>query len=139
MKERQAYPTDLTDSEWELIKDLVPAAKPGGRPEKYPKREIIDGINYLARGGCSWRLLPHDLPPYRIVFHYFSQWRKDGTWQRINDKLRESVRLMSGKLPQPSAAIIDSQSVKTTQKGGSVVMTRASRSKDEKDISLSIR
>jgi len=139
MRERQAYPTDLTDYEWELIKDLVPGAKPGGRPEKYQKREIINGINYLARGGCVWRLLPHDLPPYRIVFHYFSQWRKDGTWQRINDKLRERVRLMSGKLAQPSAAIIDSQSVKTAEKRGTVVGMKPSKLKGVKGTFSSIR
>lgn len=135
MKEREAYPTDMSDYEWELIKGIVPQAKPGGRPEKYPKREIINAINYLLRGGCSWRLLPHDLPPYRIVFHYFRTWRDDGTWQRINDRLREKVRLLSGKLPQPSAAIIDSQSVKTTEKGGSVVGMKTRKPRAESGIS----
>ena len=139
MRERKAYPTDLTDYEWKLIEPLVPKAKPGGRPEKYEKREIINGINYLVRSGCAWRLLPHDLPPWRILFHYFSSWRKDGTWQRINDKLRERLRLMSGKLPQPSAAIIDSQSVKTTQKGGSVDGIKPSKLREERGISSLIR
>src|SRR5262249_26220775 len=138
MKERQTYPTDLTEREWQIIKSLVPEAKAGGRPEKYPKREIINGINYLLRSGCSWRLMPHDLPPYRIVFHYFRTWRADGTWQRINDKLREQVRIMTNKLAQPSAAIIDSQSVKTAEKRGAVVGMKTSKLRAEKGMFSSI-
>src|SRR4051812_14999805 len=106
------------------------------RREKYPKREIINGINYLVRSGCSWRLLPHDLPPYRIVFHYFRTWRTEGSWQGINDKLREQVRIMS--VSQPSAGVIDSQSVKTAKKRGSVVGMKTSKLKAEKGISWSI-
>jgi transposase len=139
MNPRQPYPTDLSDTEWALIKHLVPEAKPGGRPEAYPKREILHGIFYLLRSGCFWRLLPHDLPPWRIVYHYFRQWRQDGTWQVMHDLLRGDVRAAAGKRRQPSAGIIDSQSVKTTGKGGSTVLTRISRSKGASDISWAIR
>src|SRR5919197_2995044 len=127
MNPRPPYPTDLSDQERALIKLLVPDAKPGGRPEAYPKREILNAIFYLLRSGCSWRMLPHDLPPWRIVYHYFRAWRQDGTWQVMHDLLRGDVRVAAGKHRQPSAGVIASQSVKTTEKGGSAGMTPASR------------
>jgi putative transposase len=139
MNPRQPYPTDLSDKEWALIQHLVPDAKPGGRPEAYTKREILNAIFYLLRSGCSWRMLPHDLPPWRLVYHYFRQWRQDGTWQLMHDLLRGDVRVAAGKHRQPSAGIIDSQSVKTTEKGGSVASTRTNRSKGASDTSWSIR
>ncbi len=139
MNPRPSYSTDVTDTEWELVRPYVPKAKPGGRPEAYPKREILNGIFYLLRTGCAWRLLPHDLPPWRTVYYYFWQWRKDGTWQRIHDLLRGDVRVAMGKQRQPSAGIIDSQSVKTTEKGGSGAMMPGSRSKGANGISSSIR
>jgi putative transposase len=127
MNPRPPYPTDLSDHEWELIQHLVPEAKPGGRPEAYPKREIRNAIFYLLRSGCSWRMLPHDLPPWRIVYHYFRTWRRDGTWQAMHDLLRGDVRVAAGRHRQPSAGVIDSPSVKTTEKGGSAAMIPASR------------
>jgi putative transposase len=139
MNPRQPYQTDLSDKEWALIQHLVPDAKPGGRPEAYTKREILNAIFYLLRSGCSWRMLPHDLPPWRLVYHYFRQWRQDGTWQLMHDLLRGDVRVAAGKHRQPSAGIIDSQSVKTTEKGGSVASTRTNRSKSASDTSWSIR
>jgi putative transposase len=123
MEPRKPYPTDLTDKEWALIAPYVPAAKSGGRPEKYPKREILDAIFYILRSGCAWRLLPHDFLPWQIVYQYFWRWRNDGTWQRMHDLLRGDVRVAAGKRRQPSAGIIDSQSVKTIAKGGSMATT----------------
>jgi putative transposase len=139
MEPRKAYPTDLSDKEWELIQPLVPAAKPGGRPETYPKREILNGIFYIVRGGCAWRLMPHDLPPWQIVYQYFWRWRQDGTWQRMHDLLRGDVRVAAGKRRQPSAGIIDSQSVKTTEKGGSAALMSTNRLKAASGISSSTR
>jgi transposase len=93
MEPRIPYPTDLSDQERDVIKHLVPEAKPGGRPEKYPKREILNGLLYLLRGGCAWRRLPHDLPPWQIVYHDFWVWRQDGTWQVMHDLWRGDVRV----------------------------------------------
>lgn len=96
---RTPYPTDLSDGQWWLIEPYVPQPKPGGRPPKYTRREILDAILYQTRNGCVWRALPHDLPPYRIAFHYFRLWQKDGTWDRIHDALRTKVRQAVGKSP----------------------------------------
>jgi putative transposase len=139
MTTRQPYPTDLSNKEWGLIKHLVPEAKAGGRPEEYPKREILNAIFYLLRSGCSWRMLPHDLPPWRIVYYDFRPWRQDGTWQLMHDLLRGDVRVAAGKHRQPSAAILDRQSVKTTEKGGAVATTRGNTSRGASVISSSIR
>lgn len=119
---RKRYPSDLTDAQWKRIEPLIPPAKPGGRDRAHAMRDIVDALFYVLRSGCSWRMLPHDLPPWQTVYTYFQQWRDDGTIERIHTALREQVRLEAGREAQPSAAIIDSQSVKTTEKGGSVAM-----------------
>jgi transposase len=112
---RTPYPTDLSARQWRLIGPYVPRPKPGGRPARYARRDIIEAILYQARNGCTWRALPHDFPPYRTCFHYFRLWQVDGTWGRIHDALRTKVRRAAGKKPKPSAAIVDSQTVKGTE------------------------
>jgi putative transposase len=118
MNARQPYPSDLTSDQWEVVKDLIPAPQPGGRPAKYQRREILNSLLYVTRTGCQWRALPHDLPPWRIVYWYFMAWRDDGTLDRVHDRLRAAVREADGRDIQPTAAVLDSQSVKTTEAGG---------------------
>jgi transposase len=118
MYPRRPYATDLSDEEWRILGSLLPEAKPGGRPRAHEAREILDAIFYAVRGGCAWRLLPHEFPPPKTVYHYFRLWRLDGTWERINGALRERVRVMAGREATPSAAIVDSQSARTTERGG---------------------
>ncbi len=116
-KSRQAYPTDLNDTEFDVIAPYLPAPAATGRPREHAWRTLLNAIFYLTRSGCAWRMLPRDLPPWKTVYHYFRLWRTDGTWERIHTALRESVRTQAGRQPQPSAAILDSQSVKTAEGG----------------------
>jgi len=138
--ERKPYPSDLSDAEWQKVEPHLPKRKsPRGRKKLHPRREIVNAIFYVLRSGCAWRMMPHDLPPWKTVYDYFRLWRQDGMWERVNDALRIELRVASGRDPQPSAAILDSQSVKTTEKGGHVATTQARKSTDESDTSSSTR
>jgi len=124
---RSFYPSDLTDEQWKLISRLIPPAEPGGRDRSVDMREVVNGILYLNRNGCVWRALPHEFPPWGTVWYYFRRFRNDGTWAKVHNALREKVRTKAGRKKTPSAAIIDSQSVKTTEKRGAAAGTMRAR------------
>src|SRR4051812_10291948 len=112
------YPSDLTRTQWTRLKPLLPPAQPGGRPREVELREILNGIFYIARGGCAWRMMPKDLPIWSTCYDYFRKWRNDGTWSKIDDALRTQVRHRNRRKESPSLGIIDTQRVKTTERGG---------------------
>src|SRR5712691_6598709 len=120
-RSRKKYPSDLTDEQWAIVEPLLPPAKPsprGGRPPQVDMREVLNTLFSLNRSGCQWDMLPHDVLPKSTVYDYFAQWRYDGTWAKVVKALRERTRVAAGREATPSAACIESQSVKTTEMGG---------------------
>jgi putative transposase len=115
---RQPYPTDLTDAQWQRLEPFLPPNRASGRPRRIPRREILDAYFYLLRAGCAWRLLPHDFPAWQTVYSQVRRWKHDGTWQRLHARLVEESRLAEGRPPQPSAAVLDSQTVKAGDHAG---------------------
>jgi len=129
MSIEQRYPSDLSDNEWALIEDLMKADPLGGRPPKYPRREILNAIFYVAKTGCQWRYLPKNLPPWNAVYMQFLRWRDNGKIEQIYDVLHKKLRICVGKNENPSVGIMDSQSIKTTEKRGLQVSTEAKKLK----------
>ena len=114
---RRGYPTDLTDAQWAVLEPLLPAARTRGRPRRTDLRAVVDAILYLLRTGCQWRLIPSDFPPWSTVWWYFRRWRQDGAWAKVHRALHRAARTAKGQNPEPAVVIMDSQSVKTTEKG----------------------
>ena len=135
----RCYPSDLTDGEWALAEPLVSRPGQRGRPHAHSRRRILDAIFYVARSGCQWRMLPLDYPPWQTVYSCFRRWKERGLLNKLHEHLRAACRQREGREVQPSAGVVDSQSVKTTEKGGPKATTRARRSRDASAISSSIR
>ena len=127
-RKRRRYPSDLTDAQWSVVAPMIPDAAPGGRPRKVDKREIVEAILYLLRAGCAWRLLPHDFPSWGTVYYYFRRWEREGVWAKVQHALVMADRERGGRKASPSAAILDSQTVRTAdQKGDAKATTRGRR------------
>ena len=137
MARRKDYPSDLTDAEWTILAPLLPPPGRLGRPAQVDRREVVNAILYVLRTGCQWRYLPEGFPHWNTVYWYFVRWQDDGTWERITDNLRRCLRAQLGRDPEPSAAVLDSQSVKTTERGALAATMRASRSRAASAISSS--
>lgn len=133
MAQYEPYPSDLTDKEWQILKKLLPEDSKMGRPPRYEKRLILNAILYLVRQGCTWRGLPHDFPSYRIVFYYFAKWQKDGVWERINQALRDQVRVKGGKKKPRPLRLSTARVLKWLSNPENVAMTLARRSTEEND------
>ena len=125
------YPSDMTHAEWTVLEPLLPNKCSGrtGRPRLWSLRSVVDGIFYVLKSGCTWRMLPREYPPWQTVYDYFRRWRRDGTWEAVHGALRERLRTALGRDPTPSGAVMDSQSVKTAEKGGTAVTTGSRRSR----------
>jgi putative transposase len=136
---RQPYPDDITDKEWVLIEPTLRNIEPSGRRPKYERREVMNAIFYLVRSGCSWRHLPHDFPPWNVVYTQFVRWRNRGVFEKMHDKVKETMRTFLGRNAKASAGIVDSQSVKTTEKGAPKGMMPGKKLRGAKDILRSTR
>ena len=139
MRKIEPYPSQLTDVEWDLVRRLFPLRGKLGRPPRYERRAVIDGIFYITRSGCGWRDMPHDLPPWRLVYHYFAKWQREGVWQRLNEALRDRVRMSHGKKKPPRLRPLTVKALRWLASPESVALMQAKRSWDENDISSSIR
>jgi transposase len=142
-RDKLRYPSDLTDEEWSLVEPLIPPAKRGGRKREVEVREVVNGVMYVLSTGCQWRYIPKDLPPRSTVHDYLTRWNDDGTIERIHHALYVQCRAALGREASPTACVIDSQSVKSAEKGGPALirpgMMRARRSTARSDISWSTR